>query len=77
MAGMMMVMVMMVRAGEGRHRHHYHGDEQQRQKLFHGRDYSHAFLIARLSKAKRTMLGNSKSGGQKAERLYRRTRIEK
>jgi hypothetical protein len=44
-AGVMMVMVVMMTAGESRHSHRYHGDEQQRQKLFHGSDYSHAFTI--------------------------------
>jgi len=60
-AGMMMVMVMVMTAGKSRNGHHDHGDEQQRQKLFHVPDYSHAASRSSRSKAKRTMLGNRKS----------------
>jgi hypothetical protein len=41
MAGVMVMMVMVVTAGKCGDRHHDCGDEQERQKLFHARDYSH------------------------------------
>lgn len=45
--GVVVVMMVMMTAGESRHSYHDHGDEQQRQKLFHGPDYSRAFVGGR------------------------------
>ncbi len=49
MAGVMVMMVVVVTAGKCGNRHHDHGDKQERQKLFHAPDYSHASRALRVS----------------------------